>query len=277
MTRRAQLTTLIDNTSADPDLANEWGLAMAIDLPDGERWLWDTGASRRFIDNARRLGVNVREAEGIALSHGHYDHTGGLSALFSAGFSGQVVAHPDFDRERFSAGGADAPARQIGNPDDMPRPIPRFLGVPHRREIAPGLTFLTGIERRPGRFTAVEGFSFDPQGEIRDPVEDDALLVVEAGSWRTVILGCCHAGLANSLDHVGEQLGVERVDIVVGGLHLIHAGTRAVEESVEALKRYRVHRVHAGHCTGEAAVTALRENLGERVAPLGSGQVISIG
>jgi 7,8-dihydropterin-6-yl-methyl-4-(beta-D-ribofuranosyl)aminobenzene 5'-phosphate synthase len=277
MSRHAHLTVLIDNTSDDPALAHEWGLAMVLDLPGGERWLWDTGASRQCVDNARKLGIDLKRAEGVALSHGHYDHTGGLRALFGSGFAGAVVAHPGFDVDRYSLGGPGAAARPIGNPPEMPRPLPRFLGIEDRREIAPGLTFLTGMERRPGRFTAVGGFFLDPEGRAPDPVADDALLVVEAAGWRTVVLGCCHAGLANSLEHVSRQLGVERIDIVAGGLHLHDADERAIEESAQALERFGVHRIHAGHCTGEAAVRALRERLGDHVFPLGSGRKIPLG
>jgi 7,8-dihydropterin-6-yl-methyl-4-(beta-D-ribofuranosyl)aminobenzene 5'-phosphate synthase len=277
MPRGAHLTILVDNTSADARLGQEWGLAAAIDLPDGERWLWDTGASPMFLDHARTLGIAPEAADGLALSHGHYDHTGGLAALLESGFDAPVVAHPAFDASRFSIHEPGGPARPIGNPDEMPRPLPHLLGVSDARELAPGLTFVTEIRRRPGRFSAVSGFYRDPGGREADTVPDDALLVVEAGDRTGVILGCCHAGLANSLDHLNERLGIERVDVVVGGLHLVHADAEEIAESAEALERFGVHRVYAGHCTGEAAIAALRDRLGDRVLPLGSGREIEIG
>lgn len=277
MPHRAQLTILVDNTSADPRLGQEWGLAAEVALPDGQRWLWDAGASPMFLEHARTLGIPAAQADGIAISHGHYDHTGGLAALLRAGFDGPIVAHPDFDVARFSVHGAPESARPIGNPQDMPRPLPHLVTAADHRELAPGLTFVTDIRRRPGLFSAVDGFHLDRDGREPDPVRDDALLVIEAAGERAVVLGCCHSGLTNSLEHLRERFGFEHVDLVAGGLHLVHADDAAIEETRDAIERFGVQRVHAGHCTGEAAIEALRRGLGDRIRPLGSGRSIPIG
>ena len=223
----ARLTVLSDNTVHTTGLHPEWGLSMFLELPGQRPWLWDTGASPLFLANARALGIDVLQAEGVALSHGHFDHTGGLEALFASGFAGRAVAHPRFDEPRFAMHAPGDEPRPIGNPPGMPRPLPHLETIDPVGELAPGLTFLTGIPHRPGAFTAVSGFYEDPAGTRPDPVPDDAFLFLESAGIRTVVLGCCHAGLANSLEHLRAQLDVDRVDIVIGGLHLYRAGAPA--------------------------------------------------
>lgn len=81
----ARISILMDNAEAE-GLACEWGSAMALEDDTGGLWLWDTGASPKFLDNARALGLDFNRAQGLALSHGHYDHTGGIAPLLDAGF-----------------------------------------------------------------------------------------------------------------------------------------------------------------------------------------------
>lgn len=275
----SRLTILSDNTVHTPGLHSEWGLSMFLELHGQRPWLWDTGASPLFLDNAQALDLDgdMLQAEGVALSHGHFDHTGGLEALFASGFAGRVVTHPRFDEPRFAMHAPGDEPRSIGNPPGMPRPLPRLETVDPVGELAPGLTFLTGIPHRPGAFTAVSGFYRDPAGNQPDSVPDDAFLYVESGGTRTVVLGCCHAGLANSLEHLRAQLGIDQVDIVIGGLHLYRAREPALDESAEALEQFGVRRVYAGHCTGEHGIAGLHERLGsERVLPMGAGAVIPL-
>lgn len=248
--RDARVVVLCDN-SALPGLGCEWGLSLAINLgPEtadgGGLWLWDTGQTGLCVENARALGIDVASARGLALSHGHYDHTGGLDALVAAGFSGAVHAHPACALERFAEEPDGKPRRSIG----PPRPLPEFVPAGPVTRLAPGLTLVTDIARAPGAFQAVQGFSFDSDGGRPDHVPDDAFLVLDGASGPVLILGCCHSGLANSLEAARERLGLERFYAVLGGLHLFNAGRAAVEETARALDGFGVELLAAGHCTG---------------------------
>lgn len=264
-----RVVVLCDNVSSDPACGCEWGLSLAIETDNGGLWLWDTGKTSLFLKNAAALGLDVGAAQGLALSHGHYDHTGGLAALMDVGFAGAVHAHPACASERWSA--------DKGGPRRIspPTPLPAFVPAGPVTRLAPGLTLITDIPRAPGRFQAVQGFSFDVQGREPDAVPDDALLVLDTAKGPVVILGCCHSGLANSLACVGERLGHTRFHAVLGGLHLYKAGAEAIQETADALAHYEVQEVVAGHCTGVDRVESLRMLLPNcRVEHLSAGRTL---
>jgi 7,8-dihydropterin-6-yl-methyl-4-(beta-D-ribofuranosyl)aminobenzene 5'-phosphate synthase len=268
----ARIVILCDNETSGPACACEWGLSLAIDLGPGRGnagglWLWDTGHTDLFLRNATALEVDVSTARGLALSHGHYDHTGGLPALVAAGFSGAIHAHPSCAVDRY--------AREKGTPRHIgpPAPLPPFIPAGPVTELALGLTLITDIPRAPGRFQAVQGFSLDPAGCEPDHVPDDSFLVLETAKGPVVILGCCHSGLANSLACASERLGHAAFYAVLGGLHLFKAGQEALEETAQAIAQFGVRQLVAGHCTGKDRTESLRTLLPHcSVAHLAAGQ-----
>ncbi|MHC1790345.1 MBL fold metallo-hydrolase [Solidesulfovibrio sp.] len=263
------LCILADNRSADAALPFEHGWSVWVDCGGAGAWLWDTGQTDLFLHNAAALGIDVMAAAGVALSHGHHDHAGGLPALLDRGFAGQVIGHPEVLSRRYSRRGGTT-YRSIGMGDGrLAGGVPGFLPVTDIRELAPGLTFVTGIPQRPGHFTATEQLFRDTAGHIPDAVPDDACLVIDGANGPLVLLGCCHAGLANTLAHLRQRLGLSRVHTVAGGLHLAGAPAWALEETARALTACGVQRILPGHCTGGAGVDFLRRQFPGMVAETG--------
>ncbi|MGE4292500.1 MAG: MBL fold metallo-hydrolase [Desulfovibrio sp.] len=250
-----RLTLLCDNDAA-PGLGSEWGWSVALETDTDALWLWDTGNSDLFLENAALLDIDPVRAEGLALSHGHYDHTGGLQALLAAGFSGRILAHPHAGAVRYNI--EKSTLKSIG----PPVPLPAFEAVQGERELAPGLRMFTDIPRRPGLFQAVRGFSYDPEGKHLDLVPDDAFLLLETPQRPVLLLGCCHSGLENSLLHLREQCGLDRLRAVVGGLHLYRAQEAQWEQTAQALEAFEVRTLACGHCTGHKAADYLERHLG---------------
>lgn len=268
----ASITVLCDNTAADPRYEAEHGLSMLLRLENGHRWLWDTGQTDVFLRNAEKLGEPLNGLTGVALSHGHYDHTGGLAAFLKhCDFSGTIHAHSDWAVTRWSS--SKGKPRSIGA-DNAAVGIADVAGINGGAVLDDKLALLTDIPRQEGHFEAVAGFSFDKEGTEPDCVADDACLVLDTGHGPVVILGCCHSGLANTLTHAATVIGAEQFHAVVGGLHLSSAPESAIDEAASVLDLYDVKEVHTGHCSGTKGAQGLSERLPGRVFPLGAGRVL---
>lgn len=267
------LTVLMDNNSLDKTLAAEHGLSMHIQLANGRKWLWDTGQSGLFARNASRLGVELADISGCALSHGHYDHTGGLDTLFnqSAGREFALLAHPDFFRKRYVIR-PDSLCYEIGLKTDNPERIrERYSPVNGMVELDEGLFMLTDIERLKGNFQAVDNFYLDSECTQKDGIPDDACLVLNTSSGPVLILGCCHSGLANTCFYARKELRIDRFYALIGGTHLASASEGALRQAADAIRDFGFSRIWPGHCTGQRGFEYLKNTFPDRVRPLGSG------
>lgn len=269
------ITLLIDNTAHLPHLAHEHGFSCAVTPADGSLWLWDTGASAAFLKNADALGIPAHEAQGLILSHGHWDHAGGLAPLLERGFTGAVYAHPAYQRERYSCHPGEGP-RYIGVsklPSHLPRPDVR--GVADGFRIGDDITVVTDIHREPGQYEATKDFYLDTDCTQPDSVPDDACLLIPTAKGMVLLLGCCHSGMANTLGHIRERFGLDQIYAVIGGTHLMDAPDSAIRESVEALKAARVQHIYPAHCTGKRGFEALEKLLPGKVHPTGGGHSLT--
>lgn len=270
-----RVTILVDNRAGREGLVEEHGFAAWVEA-GGRRILFDTGPGAALAPNARALGIDLARADAVVLSHGHYDHTGGLPQVLAAARRAVLFAHPEAGRPRYAVRGEDV--RSIGMPAEARA---AFEGLPPRRRrpavepAAPAAGFgITGPIPRESAFEDTGGpFFLDPDGLRPDPIADDLALWVDTAAGRVVVVGCCHAGLINTLAHV-RRLGAGRpVRAVIGGLHLVNAGAGRIEATAAALRELDVPLVVPCHCTGAAAADRLRAELGGRVVPGASGQL----
>lgn len=266
-----RMTVLIDDTSSKSGLLHEHGFSCALKLPNGEKWLWDTGSTDKFLQNAKTLGFQPSEFKALALSHGHYDHTGGIVPLYKAGFTGPTYAHPEYCRDRYHVEEGKE-SRFIGLPpftelDPMPK-VHRVQGI---HQLAPGMRMVTDIPRIKGNAQNINNFYVDPQGTTVDPVPDDSCLLLDTASGTVLLLGCCHSGMANVLTYVQEQAGVTKLHALVGGTHLLEASEEELDQAAKALTSLSVERVFPGHCSGQHGLAGLAKRLGDKVQGIGAG------
>jgi len=268
------LTVLSDNTAL-PGFAKEWGLSLYIETPDGAV-LFDAGQGPAMVANAAALNLDLSVVKTVGLSHGHFDHGDGLPRVFAAGYAGCVHAHAQALAPRYSLQ-PGKPKRYIGLSGAAQAALSaRLTPVAATAELLPGLTMVSAVPRKPGAHQCVAGFYFDEACTEPDCVSDDAFLIWEQPESMAVIFGCCHAGLANSLDLARELTGGKPLSAVVGGLHLYDAGQAVLEESARVLGKADPARIIAGHCTGEKATAWLAERFPGRVTPLAAGLSVEL-
>jgi 7,8-dihydropterin-6-yl-methyl-4-(beta-D-ribofuranosyl)aminobenzene 5'-phosphate synthase len=269
---KAKITVLADNSVVRPlPLIGEHGFSAFVER-EGEALLFDTGQGFALLHNAHALGIDLRRARAVALSHGHYDHTGGLAALLTLVGPRPVHAHPGLFAPR-SWRRAGGEALSIAIPFDraaLEKLGASFVLEKRWSEILPGI-HLTG---EVPRLTSFEGgdptLVSEPSG-APDPHPDDLSLVVEGGEGLAVLLGCAHAGVVNILRHVQARFPGRPIHTVMGGTHLGFAGEAQLAATLDALRGMGIRRLGASHCTGPAAACRLHAALGERFFFAGVG------
>ncbi len=254
-----RLTVLVENSVQGPDLMAEHGWAVWLEA-GRTRILFDAGQSDLLSANARRLGVNLGSVDAVVLSHGHYDHTGGLAAVLAQARPGvPVYAHPEALQPKFHRGSNGV--RDIGIPASsrarlQASEVP-FQPVTAPTEIAPGVCLTGPIPRRHANETPEPGFCLDPAGRRDDPLTDDQALLVRTSEGIVVLLGCAHAGIINTLDQVTALWPGERLRAVIGGMHLRSAPPERLAWTTDALRTMGLGQLCPAHCTGTAAVARL--------------------
>ncbi|MGI6712349.1 MAG: MBL fold metallo-hydrolase [Bacillota bacterium] len=243
-----RITVLVNNTVYLSNFKAEHGWSVLIETAEGTL-LFDTGQSGLFLENARFMKLELEKVDKVVLSHGHYDHTGGLEHLLKLNPGIKIYAHPDASQKRFYFQ-PGKPAREIGMPEGV-RPFKEnFCFARESKEIIPGC-FTTGeITRVFKSEETIKGFFLDPQGKTPDYVCDDQALIVRTSVGPVVILGCCHSGLENTLEQVAELTGTRSFPLVLGGMHLSNVSENYINRAAEALQRFSIQKIGVAHCTG---------------------------
>ncbi|NLV71299.1 MAG: MBL fold metallo-hydrolase [Actinobacteria bacterium] len=271
----ATVTILVDNNKAEDGLCTEHGLSFWIEIL-GRRILFDTGQGPSLEPNAQALGVDLSKTDILVLSHGHYDHTGGIASVIRSAPDLHVYCHPGVVQARYAI--RDGKAKSIGIPQAAKEALE---GVPsdhlHWVEKPTMLTDVVGLTGPVPRLTDYEDtggpFFLDPEGERPDLIEDDLALWIRTKTGTVVCLGCAHAGPVNTLDHIVGLTGDPHLRAVIGGFHLMDAGRERVDQTILAMRRLAPDSLLPCHCTGRSPTTLLQDPLGDQVTPGKSGMV----
>lgn len=267
-TRRTMITILVDN-EAGAGLEAEHGLALWIQTDD---WncLFDTGQGDALGRNARILGIDPHSAHSLVLSHGHYDHSGGLAALLPSCRHLDVYCHPAVANPRYAI--RDLQVKPLQMPRSAMAVLDRHpqehLHWVQRPVMLTETVGLTGPIVRETIFEDTGGpFFLDRTGQRPDPVDDDLALWIRTEQGVIVCVGCAHAGLVNTLQQVRRLSHDLHIHAVIGGFHLLNADRRRLEQTIAALRRLDPEMIVPCHCTGAAAVDELRRAFGRRCRP----------
>jgi 7,8-dihydropterin-6-yl-methyl-4-(beta-D-ribofuranosyl)aminobenzene 5'-phosphate synthase len=261
------ITTLSENTAGmTQNVLAEWGLSILIET-DKAKILLDTGASISAAHNAEGLGIDLNTIDKIVLSHGHSDHTGGLREVLSRMRKEvEIIAHPDIWQSKYN--------RRKDSPEI-------FIGIPSQRELLENLGARFRLTKQPfeitenilttGEVPMVTGYeTIDPglfikqDGVFRpDQVLDDLSLIIKSERGLIIILGCAHRGMINTIYHAQKITGVNEIQAVIGGSHLIGASEERLWQSIAALRELQVEKLALCHCTDLPVISVLAQEFRE--------------
>jgi 7,8-dihydropterin-6-yl-methyl-4-(beta-D-ribofuranosyl)aminobenzene 5'-phosphate synthase len=259
MSENVTITTLVENTVNVGGLRAEHGLAFLIRV-GRRKLLFDTGQTDLLVHNAQKMGLALDDLDAVVLSHGHYDHTGGLEAICRVAPKARILAHPEVIGPKFAAN-ADGTSRFIGLAPEFIELLRssngRITWTAQPTEALPGV-FVTGEVPRTNGFEDTGGkFFLDADCTRVDPLLDDQALYFDTARGLVVILGCAHAGVVNTLAFIRDLAPNRPIHAVIGGMHLLGAGPERMKATMEALRRWKPGQICAAHCTGTAATAQL--------------------
>ena len=271
-----RITVLVENTEGMPGCGTEHGLSLYIETKE-HRLLFDTGASGLMLENAAKLGVDPGLVEMVILSHGHYDHGGGILP-FAERYPGiPVWVQETVFGEYLSESGPEG-LHDIGL-DPRIRELEQLRTAEDFCTVAEGLTLFSGIglgHPLPPADAALKERT--EKGVTADIFRHEQCLVVREGGRSVLFSGCAHHGMPNILDRYRELFGDEP-DAVVSGLHTrkksgyTDEDLRYIAETAEELKKTR-SVYYTGHCTGEIPYEIMRKILGGQIRYLHTGDTL---
>ena len=253
-----KLVTLMENTTACGNLRCEHGLSLYLETGD-HKILFDAGQSGAFAENAEKLGVDLEKVDFAVLSHGHYDHGGGLETFLEINKTAPVYVSGHAFEPHYSANGYIGLDLQLQGREQL-------RSVVEETRIAEGIT-LYRLDVDPAD---TAGLEMEEQGRRKpDDFRHEQYLLVEEAGKRILISGCSHKGILQIMEAF-------RPDILVGGFHFMKITEEAkLAEAAKKLLEYNTV-YYTGHCTGQTQYAYLKSVMGDQLYYIAAGTIVEL-
>lgn len=288
-------TVLIEDTTCREDLFSQHGIAVYLET-DGPTVLFDMAYNEKMVQNSKTLGKNLSAVDFAVISHGHDDHGGGAAAFCSVNASAPIYLHSRAvtDTHYTKKPETGAPYRSADFSSEGFDERFRFVegkaesgSTAYRLPDWEGMTFLyhfskegmipEGNKNLFVRQAGGEGGMYETDTFIHETA-----LLVEREEKTLLLTGCSHSGIGNMVYDARKVAQAGKIDVVIGGFHLITSGMQSagsrdqVEKLVSELSAYPQTKFYTGHCTGAASYKILKELMGDQIESISSGTVITL-
>ncbi|MBQ0023671.1 MAG: MBL fold metallo-hydrolase [Prevotellaceae bacterium] len=271
-----RITSIIENTS-NKGLSVEHGLSLYIEKDSGQKVLFDMGQSGMFVRNAESLGLSIADVDVAVISHGHYDHGGGLKTFFQANKKASVYIHMDAFLPHYSL--RDTRLRFIGIDNDFAN-HERLILCDKQTDIDDNMMLFANVQ---GNCCYPFGnrLLFGPAETENDDFSHEQNLLIEEGEKLVLFAGCAHRGIVNILRKAEEIVGKTPTH-VFAGMHLVKSGLPQMEEDefieslASELMKYRNTMFYTMHCTGEEQYNKLKSFMGRQIEYMACGDSMEL-
>lgn len=255
-----KITTLIENSSLSSAFIAEHGLSLYIEA-NGHKILFDMGQSDAFAENAEKLGIDLAQADLAVLSHGHYDHGGGLKRFLA------LNDHAPVYLSRHAFGDYYNGTEKYIGLDQALKEENRLRMTGDVLKLADGLTLYSCNESAPAEPLNPYGLNKRCSDHfLPDDFLHEQYLLIEEEGKRVLISGCSHKGIMNIAAWF-------RADVLVGGFHFMKLTDKAaLDRAADALLVHPTRYI-TGHCTGDMQYAHLKARMGDRLDALCTGKV----